>query len=450
VVRLEANAGDRMGQHQNEPSDAVRARRHKPFDADRDAPAMALATAYHDPRIAALVAEGDVAAARLQLVARLRSSGEDVEPYLDMIRLEHTQGRDVWQRWAMHGLASCPDLAPRLLASVPEEALRECAVQQHVPWTALRAQRDRGAAHHLFALFVGELLWQGDLEAAFTAVVEPSFRERAEHDAEARALIVAVLAAFAWLDTTRAREVAPLLGVSLPDPDLAADELPAYPLDALEHAILLGDALRRARKRAECPPELARAIELGPFFGGRHARVLLDELSAALRARPDEALRFCDVVVETSDALAVYLAHAITELAHETPDAGAGPDERARHAIEDLARSQRRRRGAAMIAACTSVAAAAGFAWQGRLDLAFGVATPPALLGWALVGFLRDLSYVPRMRPALARALVHERCGAPGLRRALGARSELAWLARRAARDDGLALLAMLSARRAP
>ncbi len=292
-----------MGQQQNEPSEAVRARRHKPFDDDHDARPTALEAAYHDPRVETLVAAGELDAARQHLLMGLRSAGQDGEPYLDLIRLERTHDNVVWQRWVMRGLASCPDFAPRLLASLPEAALRDCAHQQHMPWHGLRGQRDRSAARHLFALFVGVLLWQDELEDAFTAIGTPALREDAEHDPSLRRLMIAVLAVLAWRDEKRVRAVAPTLGVSLPEPD--PDALPPYPLDALEHALLLGDALRRASAKNPCPEELARTIELGPFFGGGHARALLDQLSAELREHPDEALRFCDAVVETSSTLGV-------------------------------------------------------------------------------------------------------------------------------------------------
>ena len=64
-----------MGQQENEPSEAVRARRHKPFDDDHDARPTALEAAYHDPRVETLVAAGDFDAARQHLIVRVRSAG---------------------------------------------------------------------------------------------------------------------------------------------------------------------------------------------------------------------------------------------------------------------------------------------------------------------------------------------------------------------------------------
>jgi hypothetical protein len=429
-----------------DPSDMLGARRRKPFGEQRGAPPPALECAYHDARVAALVADGNVTAARNHLLTRLRSAGEDVVPYLDIIRLERAQGEGVWQNWMLRGLANCPDLAPRLIASLPEEALSDYAVNQEMPWRAVRGQRDARAAHHLFALRVGELLWLGRIDDALDAVAEAALLERAEHEPAARELIVSVLAVTAWRDPEGVRETASRLGVALSEPD---SEAPPYPMDVLEHAHLLGQAYRRANARAQCPPELARAFQLGPFFGGRHARTLLEELSTALRDRPHATLRFCDAVVETPSALSVYLAETVAELALETPGPEGDPDDaRAARAIDDLARASRRRRGAAALSAVTAVACGAWFAGGGQWQLAAALAAPAALGAWALLGFLRDASYLPRVRPALVRALVSGRADVPALRREMRGRAELTWIASRLERDQALCLLGALAAQR--
>lgn len=435
-----------MSQHDEHGDGPSAALRRKPFGAAWGAGQRALETAYRDRELGDLVAAGELDGARQRLFARLRAAPDDVAAYEDVIRLELAQGGTTWQSWLTRGLDACPELAPRLLASVPEDALQACGVRQMLPWNALRGQRDLRAAHQLFALRVGGLLWQGAPEDAFAAVVEPAFREHAERDPDARALMIAVLAAFAWRDAERMRLAAPLLSVSLPEPDPA--QLPPYPLDALEHAVLLGEALRRASARAPCPPELLRALELGPFFGGAHARALLDELSASLRANPDDALRFCDAVVETSSALALHVAEAIMELSHETQGA-AGPEDgdRPERTLEALARGEGRRRRAALLALGAGALGAAFFAQRGQPGLALAVGAPCALAAWALLGFFRDLAYVPRMRPGLARVLVQSARGSAELGRALARRPSLKWMARRAARDEALTLLGAIAAR---
>jgi hypothetical protein len=461
-AELAPDAAERPG-----PSRARRA-----FEPERDfgtAPADFVSDDFSDREIGILCEQGNFERARVLLSRRALGASGDAQLFLDAIRMERSAapGGAAWQAWVSRALAAGAQVAPRLHALVPQEALRAFLAREAIGWTALERQRDLPAARELLRLRLDHEL---DLEpvAALRALEEPALVEAAARDAALLRLALGALAAAAFVDPTRVAALAARYGVDPratgpADDGAGADGSAAAfaesrdPGELLRRALHLQPAWAAATARAPSPAALDRFARAGLVIGSARARALLAALHADLRARPREYLRCAVAIADAPDGLAPWLIAALQSAARELaapppadPEQPAeGPQRPEQHdalraCAQALARHPLRR--ASPAAAVAAAAALAPAFWIAPTAALLGAALLPALW-WLLRRVLNAQLYRRAARAALLDAVIAEQASARELVAAMRAHPSRALrrLAAYAALDPALGLIAAIA-----
>jgi hypothetical protein len=406
-------------------------RAFEPERAFATPPADFSAEDFFEREIGILCEQGNFERARVLLSRRALELRGEANVFYDGIRMERSASPagEAWQAWAARALAEGAQIAPRLRALVPEDALRAYLVRARVGWSVLERQKDAVAARELLRLRLEHQL-DGDPGAVLAAVEDPALIDAARQDPALLRIALGALAAALWREPSRAAALAQQYGVELaakaadPQPGAARD-----PRALLAQASRLHGTWADVMRPEPCPAPLDRFVRVGRLVGVARARALAAALSADLRARPREYLRSATSIARAPDALATWLSAALQSVAGELdaqrgrarppgPDGTANAsdaalagdawrqelDERLQRCARAVGADPLRRLWLAALAASVTALALAWLA-TGASALLF---VPAVLLPWPLRRSVDAVLYRRHVRGALLDAVVAE------------------------------------------